>query len=182
MIVARVPSGRAETVFRSGDTSPVVHPRRCAALVSALMWPLVRPLIRPLLNREGSFDKQSVDHGGYMRHAVNAVDVPLPRTSRTFTDPQWLAPPLGVFSFEFPVLWNAGLMECRSYEIPEQFHLAIRQEKSPPTKSTLTKKPPVTEVTEGSSKSPIARRPSPSARPFLNTIPAPESSHMSLAA
>ncbi len=34
-----------------------------------------------------------------MRHDVNAVDVPLPRTSRTFTDPQWLAPPLGVFSF-----------------------------------------------------------------------------------
>ncbi len=34
-----------------------------------------------------------------MRHDVDAVDVPLPRTSRTFTDPQWLAPPLGVFSF-----------------------------------------------------------------------------------
>ena len=74
-------------IFSSGATFPTPHSHTGN-------WILP---IRPLLNPEGSFDKQGVDTSRTVRHDVNAVDVPLPRTSRTFTNPQWPAPPLGVF-------------------------------------------------------------------------------------
>ena len=83
--------------------TPTCRPGSGSGVFWPSNWPQTRPLIwppiHPLLNPEGSFDKQGVDHFDSVRHAVNAVDVPLPRTSRTFNDPQWLAPPLGVFLF-----------------------------------------------------------------------------------